>query len=216
LNNSIKLEGRFEACMLDEIAALGYERPTVTLLHHTITPIEKVVVDIILKWLPNIYEESIGTGHHLLWSLLNSADDFNPEALIKLYEQSDLNEILKQAIAIMLSTAKVGNISTYLRNCLLNYPASHASAGFLSAIDANCNFESREELINFIQIIFTKFIYYEKVFILYNKYAWKEDIEFLLQVKAEIDNNKYITQLSKLIAKISNKKRKPLFKPKRV
>ncbi len=179
LNSLQRSEVPSETRLLDEISLLGYERPSVNLLHHTTTILEEDVVDLILKWLPLIYKERVATGNHLAWALLNTRQSFKPDVLIDLYENSDLNETLKQTIAHILSAGKVNNISTFLREKLLNEKMSLASAGFLSAIEGNCNFKSRFELMEFVKLIFDKFFFYESIEKIYGKYGWKDDIAFL-------------------------------------
>ena len=169
-NNNGKSDGPCIKKLLDEIAALGYERPTIDLLHHTSTPLPGSVVEIIIKLLPCIYQEHIGSGEHLVRALINTHDHFNPEVLIDLYEKSVLNEGLKQSIAHVISISKAGDVSNYVRKSLLNKPASHASAGFLSALTANCKFSTRDELMEFLKLIFLKFSYYEDIFLFFRSW----------------------------------------------
>lgn len=214
-NNKGKSEGPCVKKMLDEIAALGYERPTIDLLHHTSTPLSTSVVEIIIKWLPSIYREHIGSGEHLVRALINTQDHFNPELLKDLYENSALNEGLKQTIAHVISISKVGDVSGYVRKSLLNKPVSHASAGFLSALTSNCNFSTRDELMEFLKLIFFKFSYYEEVFRLFQRYGRMIDIPFL---KACINDNnhnlKFSKSLVKVIEAIQNRKIEPAFPKK--
>ncbi len=211
-NNKGKPENPCVKKMLDEIAALGYERPTIDLLHHTITPLSVPVVEIIIRSLPCVYHEHIGSGEHLVRALINTQEDFNPEVLIDLYENSVLNEGLKQTIAHVISISKVGDVSGYVRKSLLNKPASHASAGYLSALTANCKFSTRDELMEFLKLIFYKFSYYEEVFRLFKRYGRMIDIPFLKEgINNNNDNRKLSNSLVKVIDAIQNRKREPLF-----
>jgi hypothetical protein len=210
LNSHKVTEVPSETQMLDEISLLGYERPSINLLHHTTTILEENVVDLILKWLPLIYNESIAKGNHLIWALLNTRKSFKPDVLIDLYENSDLNETLKQTIAHILSVGKVNDLSFYLKEKLLNEKASHTSAGFLSAIAGNCNFKSRFELMEFVKLIFDKFFFYESIEKIYVKYGWKDDIAYLENKLAECGNSKDAKRIGRMINKIIAKKKEPI------
>jgi hypothetical protein len=205
-----KDEGVHESKMLDEIETLGYTRPSIDLLHKTSTPLPPDVVSVILKWLPKIYKDHIGSAEHLIRALITTEEPFNPSVIIDLFENSDYNSTLKWTMAYVISISKVTDISDYIRDQLFNKPAAFERAGFLAAIDKNANFKSRQELMDALKKIFDKESYFWEVFFLYRKYGRIEDIPFLEERRTTYDKKK-AKELDKVINGIYNRKREHSF-----
>ncbi len=144
------MEDIIEKQLLDEIASIGYKRPTLSTLHYAEQPLQPDVVEIILKWLSQLYEEHVGSGEFLVRALVYTRQPFSPSVLLELFENSKLNTTLKQTLAHVLSIAKLDiDLSSYIKKQLISKDASFSRVGFLSAIEKNANFKSREELMAF-------------------------------------------------------------------
>jgi len=205
-----KDEGVNEKNMLDEIETLGYTRPSIDLLHKTSTPLPPDVVSVILKWLPKIYKDHIGSAEHLIRALITTEEPFNPSVIIDLFENSDYNSTLKWTMAYVVSISKVNDISEYIRDQLFNKPATFESSGFLFALDKNANFKSKQELMDALRTIFDKYSYFEGVILFYKKYGGIEDIPFLEETRTAYDQKK-AKEIDKVIDGIRNRKREHPF-----
>ena len=204
-----------ENAMLSEIAKLGlFKRPTINKLHYSTKPLPLNVVNIILKWLPRIYEEHVGSGEHLIRALVLTEEDFDPKVIIDLFENTDYNSSLKWTMAYVLSISRVGDVSSYIKNQLFNKPENFERAGFLSALEANADFKSRDELVEALKRLFDKYIFHGKIFLLFRKFGRKEDIPFL-EKRLKNSDKKKTREIEKVILGIKNRKREPVFPQKK-
>ena len=97
-----------ENAMLREVALTGFfKHPTIQKLHFSSNPLSIEVVNIILKWLPEIYKEHVGSGEHLIRALVFTETDFDPTTIINLFENSDYNYGLKWTMAHVLSISRI-------------------------------------------------------------------------------------------------------------
>lgn len=165
-------------------------------------------VKVILKWLPDIYVEHLGSGDQLVRSLISAEEPFDPAILIDLFETSDYNFSIKGGIAIVLSYAKTVDISDWIKEQLLNKPYSLERVGLVPGLEKKGGFNSSEELIKFLGLIFDKYSM-NWLFDIYKKYADEDDIDFLLD-KMNIADAKKKKEISKLI--IAIQKRKKVYK----
>lgn len=196
--------------MLDEIEKLGYPKTSINKLHYSEVPLPKDIVEIILKWLPKIYEEHIGSGEHLVRALIFTKEQFEPKVLIYLFEKSNLNETLKQTLAHVLSISNVGDISEYVKDKLYNELCSLANSGFLSAITANCRYKTVDELMKGVKKIYDKYSYFEEIHLLFKKYGRETDIPFLQERLTDADKKKQKI-IQKIIDAIKSRKGNSLF-----
>lgn len=204
-----------EIAMLKEITPLGFmKNPTIQKLHFSKKPLPPDVVNVILKWLPRIYEEHIGSGEHLIRALVFTESEFEPKVIIDLFENSNYNSSLKWTMAHVLSISRVGDISKYITDQLFNKPATFERAGFLSSFEVNANFDTKDELINGIKKVFEKYSFFERIFLLFKKYGTLEDIPFLQDQLAKSDSKRG-KEIKKIIESIKNKKRLPVFPKKK-
>lgn len=203
-----------EKAMLNEISSLGFlKHATIDKLHYSKRPLPPDVVNVILKWLPKIYEEHIGSGEHLIRALVFTETDFDPQTIIKLFEDSDYNSSLKWTMAYVLSISRVGDISNYIRDQLFNKSTNFEREGFIYSFEINANFSSKKELMTALKKIFYEYIFFQSIFLLFKKYGQIEDIPFLMDQLKVVDKKKG-KEIEKLIESIKKRKREPVFPKK--
>jgi hypothetical protein len=138
-------------------------------------------INIILKWLPEIYMEHIGSGECLVRSLICKSDKYDPAILIDLFENSQLNETLKSTIGYVLSISNTTDIKNWLLSQLLDKEHSFGRAGLLKGIVPKGQFKTQNELKKFLFEIFDKYSYYETFQKLVQRYSSIDDIHFIEQ-----------------------------------
>ena len=153
------------------------------------------VPEIILKWLPLVYSQHLGTGDILVRSLISSVEPFQSKALVDLFENSDYNEVVKWSIGYVLSISKTEDISNWILDQLLNKDSSFSRSSFLYAIEKKVDFKSKEEVMKLLKNIFDKYFYFENYKKIYKKYSELEDIKFLLQKRVTPNLEDYIISL---------------------
>lgn len=159
-------------------------------------------IEIILKWLPEIYTEHYGTADTLVRSLIGAAQPFDPALLIDIFETSDLNFSLKSGIAFTLVFAKTADISEWIRDQLLNKDYSLERSALVFGLEKKGGFKSDKELMIFIKKVFDK--YHEEItFKLFIKFGDEDDFLFL-EKKAKTSDSK----LAKTIIKFIDKRNK--------
>lgn len=168
-------------------------------------------INIILKWLPEIYKENIGSGECLVRSLICRSDKYNPATLIDLFENSELNETLKSTIGYVLSISNTTDIKDWLLSQLLGKEHSFGRAGLLDGIVPKGHFKTKDELKKFLFEIFDKYSYYEAFQKLVQRYSLTDDIPFIELKAQEADTNTKARQLMKVAEKIRTRKRIPSF-----
>lgn len=181
---------------------------------HDIFKQEKVplnAVNIILKWLPDIYAEHLGAGDQLVRSLISAEEPFDPSILIELFENGDYNFSIKGGIAIVLSSALTYDISSWIRDQLLNKPYALERVGLIPGLAKKGAFKTSEALIEFLELIFDKYAG-DWLFDEYKKYANENRIDFLLD-KINTSDSKLKKSITKLITAIQKRKKIYRFPP---
>ena len=168
-------------------------------------------INIILRWLPEIYKEHLGSGECLVRSLICQSDQYNPAVLINLFENSELNETLKNTIGHVLSFSNTTAIKDWLLSQLLDKEHSFGRAGLLGGIVPKGDFKTKDELKKFLFEIFDKYSYYETFQKLVQRYSSTDDIYFIEQKAQEANTIAKARQLMKVAEKIRTRKRTPSF-----
>lgn len=166
-------------------------------------------VTIILKWLPDIYKEHIGTGDILARSLISAKEPFDPAVIINLFDSDFINSSMKSGPGAVLAYAPTFDISEWLRDQFLNHEYAFERNILLLGLPMKGGFEKVEDLTTFLKLIFEKYpmpIWF-KVF---KKYGSIDDIPFLRSKMDQVDKN-VAKELLKLISAIEGKKKKPKF-----
>jgi hypothetical protein len=197
--------------LLEELEAKGYCFQNVVALQDQNDPLPLEAIRTILKWLPHVYDEHLGTGDCLLRSLYSAGEQYDPSVLIDLFENSDHNETVKSCIGRVLSLTPTGNISGWLKYQLSHKPHSFGRAGLLDGIVPKGDFQSKEELKQFLIAIFDKYAYYEAFQRLFQKYGDPEDIPFLVLKSQQLENKRTAREIRKVADKISTRKRAARF-----
>src|SRR6266700_1130687 len=162
----------------------------------------KEAVDIILKWFPEVYKDHLGSGDHLVRSLISAKDPFDPAALISFFESNIYNHTVMWGIAHVLATANTIDISEWIKDQLLKEVKSFERAGLVRGLFYKGNCKSNNELRRFLKLIFDK--YPLEVLELFKKVGTKDDITFLEQ-KAKNSDKKLSREIEKIIAFITKK-----------
>jgi hypothetical protein len=168
--------GQIQRRMIGELDAAGFSYYDVNYIFRK-KELQPEEVTIILKWLPDIYTEHIGTGDILVRSLIAAKEAFDPAVVIALLDREDLNDSVKCGPAVTLAYASTWDISTWLRKRLEVY--RFESALLIAGLPAKGGFGTREELLDFLKRIFDKYCCCESWFRVFRKYATKEEIPFL-------------------------------------
>jgi hypothetical protein len=200
-----------ESLLIDELESKGYHFEDIDHLKEQNEPLPLEVIEIILKWLPKIYDEHLGAGDCLVRSLISAGEEFDPFILIDLFENSHHNKSIKWGIAYVLAVSKTYNITNWLKNQLFIEPPSFEGAGFIWGLVPKGGFKTKAELIEFLKAIFSKYAYYDSFLKLFQKYGSKEDIPFLEQEAALQTNKKTEKEILKVVDKIRNRKREAKF-----
>lgn len=203
--------GEIERQLISDLNDAGFQFRDITHLYKQNEYIPIGAINIILKWLPEIYKEHIGSGECLVRSLICQGDKYNPAVLIDLFENSDLNETLKSTIGYVLSISNTTGIKDWLLTQLLDKEHSFGRAGLLDGIVPKGNFKTKDELKKFLFEIFDKYSYYESFQKLVQRYSSADDIQFIEQKAQEADTKTIARQLMKVAEKIRTRKRIPSF-----
>lgn len=163
--------------MFEELKTAGYTYKDVNDIYKQKLPAK--VVEIILKWLPKIYQEHIGSGEQLTRSLISAQEPFDPSVLINLFENSNYNKQLKWTMAYVLAISKTYDISGWMMNQLLDKESSFERDGLISGLTIKAGINDKKELTSVLKKLFDKYCYFEDYLKLFQKYADKEDISFL-------------------------------------
>lgn len=200
-----------EQQLVNELKSVGFKFRDINHLFKQNDPLPLEACNIILKWLPEIYNEHIGSGECLVRSLISAGEPFDPAILIDLFENSDLNETLKCTIGYVLSISKTTTIRNWLLKQLLNKEHSFARAGLLDGIVPKGGFETKEALRDFLFQIFDKYSYYETFQKLVQRYSSASDIPFIEQKAKGADTKRKARELLKVVDKIRTRKRIPKY-----
>ncbi len=225
---------RIEAKLIRELKSIGHNYKGIDdIFKHTL-PLE--VVQVILKWLPQIYEEHLGSGEVLVRSLISAEEPFDPYPLIDIFENSQHNKVIKCTIGYVLAISKTYDISMWIRKQLFDEEPSFEREGLLNGILKKIGIKDRLELMQVLKTLFDKYFRFGSFQDLYKKYADSdEDIVFLQEKiknpelrfyeefikesdkyfgdnKAKQAHKQYERELIKLIEGIRKKKRSPIFK----
>jgi hypothetical protein len=195
--------------MLNELALFGYNYADINEIHNQKT-LEPKAVEIILRWLPAIYEDGLGSGEHLVRSLIGAKEEFNPEVLIDLFENSDYNETIKCTIAYVLAISKTYNIADWMLNELINKGYAFERSGLLFGLTTKASITSTGNLIEVLKKLFDNYWEFEIYLKLFKKYGRKDDIPFL-ESKIKNGNKKIKNEISKIIEAIQKRKNVPKF-----
>jgi hypothetical protein len=141
--------GQIERKLISDLKSAGFNFRDINHLYKQNDFLPIAAIDIILKWLPNIYEEHIGSGECLVRSLICPSDQYNPKVLIELFEKSNLNETLKCTIGFVLSITNTSEIKDWLLSQLLDKEHSFGRAGLLDGIVPKGGFNTKDELKKF-------------------------------------------------------------------
>src|SRR5687767_14301481 len=123
-----------ERQLFDELKNAGFKFRGINHLYKQQNFLPLKACNIILKWLPDIYKEHIGSGECLVRSLICPTDAYNPKVLIDLFENGDLNDTLKCTIGYVLSISNTTDIREWLLHQLLDKEHAFARAGLLNGI----------------------------------------------------------------------------------
>lgn len=165
--------------------------------------IDKEVVAIILKWLPEAYSENYATADILVRSLMAANEPFDPSVLIKLFDETDFNYAVKSGIAYTLAFAKTTDISVWIKDQLLNKDYAIERSALVEGLNNKGRFSSAKELTNFLKKIFDKY-HDEEVLKLFKEFGDNEDALFLKN-KSETVDKKLSNQIEKVIKSISKR-----------
>lgn len=164
--------------MLKELELLGYCYSNI----HDIYKQKKLppdIVDVMLDWLPDIYNEHLGSGDQLVRSLISADKAFDPSILINLFENNSLNDAIKWGIGHVLAVAKTKDISGWIQDQLLNQNYTFYRSSLLNSLEKKAGIKDAAELMIFLKKIFDKYAYFETYQKLFKKYADDNDIPFL-------------------------------------
>lgn len=203
--------GKVETQFISDLRNAGFQFLDINHLYKQNDYLPIAAINIILKWLPEIYQEHIGSGECLVRSLICPSDKYDPAVLIDLFENGDLNETLKSTIGYVLSVSNTTDIKDWLLSQLSDKEHSFGRAGLLDGIVPKGHFQTRDELKKFLFDIFDKYSYYEAFQKLVQKYSSTSDIPFIEQKAQEADSKTTARQLIKVAEKIRNRKRTPGF-----
>jgi hypothetical protein len=199
-----------EKLLIDELQENGLNYPDINFLLNTKHELPPEAVKIILKWLPLIYDESVGLGDGLVRSLISAQEEFDPTLLIQLYEEREYNNSIKFGICYTLALAKTFDISNWMKEILMSHPETFGSGGLLHGLTTKANFKTSSEMLDFLKQIFDRYCDYEQFFKLFGKYGTKDDIPFL-ESKVEGANKTLVAYIEKTKGKILNRKNNPKF-----
>lgn len=203
--------GKIERQLISDLNDAGFQFRDINHLYKQNEYLPIAAINIILKWLPEIYKEHIGSGECLVRSLICQSDKYNPAVLIDLFENSDLNETLKSTIGYVLSISNTTDIKDWLLSQLLDKEHSFGRAGLLNGIVPKGHFKTKDELKKFLFEIFDKYSNYEAFQKLVERYSSAGDINFIEQKAQEADTKTKARQLMKVAEKIRTRKRIPSF-----
>ncbi len=203
--------GKIERQLISDLNDTGFQFRDINHLYKQNDYLPISAINIILKWLPEIYKEHIGSGECLVRSLICQSDKYNPGILIDLFENSDLNETLKSTIGYVISTSNTTDIKDWLLPQLLDKEHSFGRAGLLDGIVPKGHFKTKDELKKFLFEIFDKYSSYEAFQKLVQRYSSTDDIHFVEQKAQEADTKTQARQLMKVAEKIRTRKRTPSF-----
>lgn len=185
--------------LIEELAKQGYKYKDIQQIFSGRKSLEPIEVDLILKWLPQIYEEQLGAGVILAQSLRLAKEPFDPSLLIELFEKSNLNSSVKSGIGYAIILSKTGDISRWLKGHLLKKNITFENGALVMGLPERGGFKNRDELKEFLELIFEK--YPITVLELYNKIGNKDDVDFLLEQIKKADK-KLSKEIEKTLKKI--------------
>ena len=168
-------------------------------------------MDIILKWLPAIYEMHIGSGDFLIRSLISTEEPFSPDVIIRLFEESSYNSTLKWTMAYVLSIGKTTDIAAWVIDQLKNNPPTFERYGFFWALDRKVGLKTKDELFVLLQEVFAAY-FGEEPLRLYRKYGRETEIPFL-EEQLKTADTKGTREIRKVIEAIKNRKKTFVFPP---
>ena len=149
-----------ERIMIDELRSKGFSHADISEIHKE-DHVQPLMADVILKWLPGIYKDHIGSGEHLIRALITTEKPFDPSAIIDLFENSEYNSTLKCTMAYVLAISKTHDITDYMLDQLLNKESRFERAEFLDCLTRKPRFQNNSELIGFLKRLFDKYFYFE-------------------------------------------------------
>ncbi len=89
--------------LLGELEKNGFSYDDIDDLDNHIDFYSPIVVEIILRWLPHVYDEHLGSGICVARSLINGTmQAYDPAILIDLFENSNHNASIKSGIDMFL------------------------------------------------------------------------------------------------------------------
>jgi hypothetical protein len=160
-----------------------------------------------------MYKDHLGSGEHLVRALISAQEPFDPAVLIDLFENSNYNEAIKWTLAYVLSISKTYDISTWLRNELLNNESSFERDGLIYDLTTKAGIKDVEELMFVLKKLFDKYCYFEGYLKLFGRYASKDDIVFLLKKIGATNLTDYLDYLKKADRVLSQERAKNADKP---
>jgi hypothetical protein len=167
-----------EQLMIEELNTLGFHHSNINEIHQE-EAVQPLMVEVILKWLPAIYHDHVGSGEHLIRALISAVEPFDPTIIIQLFETSSYNSSIKWTMAYVLAISKTHDISAYIKKQLLEQEGTFERAGFLYGLTKNAQIQSRAELVDILRQLFDKYCIFGTYQLLFKKYASVDDIPFL-------------------------------------
>ena len=161
--------------------------------------LEPIVVETILKWLPDLYSENNAIADSLVRLLKMAREPFDPALLINIFENSDLNFYLKSAVALTLSYARTPDISSWIKDQLSSKDYAVEKHGLIDGLRSKGGFRSDREFMDFLKEIFNKY-HNNTVLKIFQKYGDKDDFKFL-EEKAKTADLKLAKEIRKAIEK---------------
>ena len=190
--------GYYENRLLTELDGKGYKYQAVSDIFR-LECVDPIVVETILKWLPELYAEHYGTADILVRALISAKEPFDPTLLIDLFENSDLNFYLKTAIGLALAYGKTPDISGWLKNQLLTMEYSVERGVLVEGLFAKGGFKTEREYMDFLKLIFDKY-HNDTVLKIFKKIGNAEDIQFLVD-KSRLADAKLAKKIKKALGK---------------
>lgn len=156
-------------------------------------------VELILKWLEPIYGEDVAAADILVRSLISAKHAFDPSQLIRLFDESDLNFYLKGGIGVALAYSRTTDISSWLKNKLLNEPFARENCVLIEGLFSKGGFTNVNDYMEFMRSIFNKYAS-EEVLKKFAKYGNEKDMKFL-EEKAKTVDSKLAKKIKTLLIK---------------
>ncbi|UYQ95589.1 hypothetical protein MKQ68_10800 [Chitinophaga horti] len=192
-----------EGQLISELSTMGFSYDGIDDIYKQ-KSLPHDVVRAILRSFKNVYQEHLGSGDHLLRSLISADEPFDPTIIIDFFEENTYNMSVMWGVAYVLAMAKTYDIGEWLKNQLLKEPPTFERQGLVYGLIEKGGFKDSAELKSFLEKIFPKYPF--AVIELYKKVGSKEDALFL-EGQRNNYNSDVNKEIDKLIVRLGKKKR---------